>query len=116
MCNSNYNLTNEVNDSETSSLKSLGDLGDAALHYAGLGLSVVPLMQNAKKPATRNGIYDASLAPDQIRMWWTKVPTCNVGIATGASDLAVIDVDGRLGEQSLAGLESNLGVLHYGVC
>ena len=96
-----------------SSPKSLGDIGNAALHYAGLGLSVIPLEPEAKRPAvvTGNGVYAATTDADQIRRWWTANPLFNVGVACGASGLVVIDVDGHRGEKSLAALERRLGDL-----
>jgi hypothetical protein len=46
-----------------------------------------------KVPATTNGLNDASLDPERIRAWWRMNPNYNVAIATGPSNLFVVDVD-----------------------
>lgn len=48
-----------------------------------------------KHPRTERGLSDASVDLDVIAEWWTRWPTANVGIVTGArSNLVVIDLDG----------------------
>lgn len=66
-----------------------------ALHYAGLGLAVFPIKPGSKQPLTDHGLKDASKEPVQIERWWTRWPTANIGIATGAASdgLVVIDLD-----------------------
>jgi len=93
--------------------KSLGVMGDAALRYAALGLPILPLEPESKKPAavTVNGIYAATTNADQNVAMWTENPAYNVGVATGACDLCVLDIDGFLGEQTLAALEAKYGRL-----
>lgn len=69
-------------------------LKEAALHYAGLGFAVLPLLQKQKTPKGLHGSAEASSDPKQIQRWWTVNPEFNIGIATGSkSKLVVIDVD-----------------------
>ncbi len=89
---------------------------DAALLYARRGWFVFPLhtaengrcscgnsacSSPAKHPWTRNGLLDATCDATQIAVWWSEKPYANIGIATEASGLAVVDVDVKSG-----GLES----------
>lgn len=46
-----------------------------------------------KHPRTENGLDDATLDPVQIRAWWRKWPTANIGINCGKSGLLVVDLD-----------------------
>jgi len=46
-----------------------------------------------KHPRTENGLDDATTDPDQIRAWWRKWPTANIGINCGLSGLLVVDLD-----------------------
>ena len=70
---------------------------EAALDYANSGWYVLPVKPNSKAPATEHGINDATLDNNQIRKWWTENPHYNIGIATGKSNLVVIDLDPRNG-------------------
>lgn len=79
-------------------------LAGAALWYANRGCLVFPLVAGTKKPATRNGFKDASMAPDTIRAWWAKNPMYNIGLSTGHL-FDVIDIDGEPGIRSGAELE-----------
>lgn len=104
-----------------------GKMCEAALHYAQMGLAVLPLHSiykgkcscgnsdcgsPGKHPRTKNGVKEASKVPAQIREWWGAHPHANIGIATGRiSGIIVIDVDGEEGEESLANLESDYGPL-----
>ncbi len=65
---------------------------NAALSYAEIGYKVFPVKPNAKTPLTEHGVLDASLDEEQIRAWWAKFPTANIGLS--AEGLFVIDVDG----------------------
>jgi putative DNA primase/helicase len=80
---------------------------DWALEYARRGWHVFPLHsvrdgrcscgrdcgKNAGKPATTDS--------KQIAAWWAKWPDANIGIATGkVSELIVIDIDGREGDEA----------------
>ncbi len=94
-------------------------LRTAALTYARLGWSVFPLRPLTKEPlfpsthpgssaearAARDackppicgqvghGCWDATTDPALITAWWTETPNANIGIATGASGLFVVDID-----------------------
>jgi hypothetical protein len=99
----------------------------AALGYASRGWHVFPLHSvrpdgsctcdradcgsPGKHPATASGFKDATVDASKIRAWWSRHPAANIGIATGASGLCVIDVDGDDGALSLADLESQHGAL-----
>lgn len=82
----------------------------AALALAAKGLHVIPTM--GKRPVVGRGVYDASTDPERIRSWsWT---ARNIAVATGASGVAVIDIDrkhGIDGGASLAVVERVLGPL-----
>lgn len=89
-----------------------------ALAYADLGWPVLPLHANTKRPATANGLHDATTDPRQIRSWWTYMPLSNIGIATGiALDVLDCDVqirlDGTIKHTSAPALHhmNNLGLL-----
>lgn len=82
---------------------------DAALAYARRGLRVHPLTAPTdpgdgagKRPLLREWQRRASSDEDQVKGWWTRWPTANIGIATGpGSGLWVLDVDGDAGEYAL---------------
>src|SRR3954451_643265 len=70
---------------------------EAALAFAARDWPVFPLRPGEKVPliakaAGGNGCHDATTDPDQIRAWWEKHPTANVGLACGAA-FWVLDVD-----------------------
>jgi len=46
-----------------------------------------------KHPITANGFKDATTDVAQLRTWWGKYPHANIGVATGASRLVLIDAD-----------------------
>jgi len=46
-----------------------------------------------KHPRTENGLDDATTDADQIRAWWKRWPTANIGINCGMSGLLVVDLD-----------------------
>jgi putative DNA primase/helicase len=106
------------------------DLLTAALRYAALGVSVVPVhsikdggwcsckdgkscTSPGKHPRTPHGIRDATRDPAEIESFWAKWPDANIGIATGrASGIAVIDIDPRNGGlETFENLEADLGTL-----
>ena len=109
----NESMIKKGSTNAASNPKSLGDLGDAALRFAGLGLHVLPLEPEAKRPAsiTVTGVFAATTDADQIRRWWTANSLFNVAIACGVSNIAVLDIDGGAGEVGFAELESKLGKL-----
>lgn len=65
----------------------------AALVYAERGWPVFPCRPGSKAPATAHGFHDASTDPALITAWWTRAPSANVAIATGAPGPDVLDVD-----------------------
>lgn len=75
--------------------------------YAAKGLHVFPCLRGGKEPLTKHGFKDASIDPEQIALWCKQYPEANIGIATGASGLVVLDVDvkdGAPGDASFADL------------
>jgi hypothetical protein len=62
-----------------------------------MGIYVFPLVVNDKTPATRNGFKDATTDPGRISEMWQRCQAANIGIATGASGLVVIDIDVKHG-------------------
>lgn len=61
-----------------------------------------------KHPRTKDGFKSATRNPTKVAKWFNRWPDSNYGIATG-SGLAVIDVDGSAGEDSLEDLQELLG-------
>lgn len=58
----------------------------------------------------RHGIRDASRDVGVVESWWTSCPWANIGMATGPSAVAVLDVDPRNGgEEELRRLVSVVG-------
>jgi hypothetical protein len=57
------------------------------------GIHVFPCLPHGKEPLTPKGFLDASADPEQIARWCKQYPNGNIGIATGASGLTVLDVD-----------------------
>ena len=66
--------------------------------YIQRGWFIFPLRVNGKEPITANGFKDASNDPTVIREWAHKFPFSNIGIATEASHLVVVDCDSSKGE------------------
>src|SRR5579871_6600150 len=82
---------------------------DYALHAARSGYSVFPCVADGKTPQIRRWESLATTDEAQIRRWWTKWPTANIGAAVGASGITVLDVDvkqEKRGAESLEELES----------
>jgi Bifunctional DNA primase/polymerase, N-terminal/AAA domain len=73
------------------------DFLEIALSHAALGLYVFPVAKD-KSTRTAHGFKDASIDPEQIRAWWTKLPSANPGFAPGASGIAVVDIDHGLAD------------------
>ncbi|WP_084801597.1 bifunctional DNA primase/polymerase [Bradyrhizobium sp. Ec3.3] len=83
-----------------------------ALALAARGLHVFPCRPRDKRPATANGLKDATTDQDIISAWWQRQPDNNIAIATGAaSGVFVVDVDGRDAEAALRKLEVEHGPL-----
>ncbi len=83
----------------------------AAEAYARMGFHVFPCATRSKTPLTEHGYKDATTDIAQVIAWWTRWPDANIGIATGASGLLVVDVDGAEGAASLDELEREHGAL-----
>jgi hypothetical protein len=93
-------------------LDELSDLGKAAQRLAAHGLPVFPCRARDKKPATRNGLKDATTDLRRIEAAWRRWPDLNIGVPTGAvSGVVVLDVDGDDGQDSLHYLEDEHEVL-----
>lgn len=75
----------------------MADILAAALDYAARGWHVFPCIAGGKTPLTPNGFKDATTDPGQIREFIDAFGQCNIGIATGASGLVVLDVDTKNG-------------------
>lgn len=77
-----------------------------ALRLVKSGLAVFPLLPRSKVPIQKGGFHGASRDLSTVRGWWTKWPSANIGLPTGAiNDLVVLDIDPRNGgEMSLAEL------------
>lgn len=100
---------------------------EAALELAEGGYSIFPLHSvnelgactcskafecgsPGKHPRTKDGFKSATKDTAQITEWWTAKPDSNIGIATGASGLLVLDVDPRHGgDESLRDLTTTHG-------
>lgn len=88
------------------------DLFEGAIKLAKRGWPVFPCMPGKKAPATANGLNDATVDMEKILYWWSKVPTCNIGVPTGAGPgFVVLDIDGDEGYESLRALETEYGAL-----
>ena len=86
----------------------------AAVIYAdSFGFAAFPCRLREKTPLTQHGCKDATKHIAQLRAWWERWPSANIGIATGAvSGVVVLDADPRHGShQSLVGLMSKYGEL-----
>ena len=81
-----------------------------ALTLASRGLHVFPCQPRDKRPATKNGLLDATTELETIRQWWRQEPQLNVAIATGrSSKIFVVDIDGPDAEGELCKLEAQHG-------
>lgn len=65
---------------------------------------IFPLRPRSKEPLTEHGWKDASTDPNQISEWQARWPNSNWGIATGPSNLLVVDLDGFEGQATWARL------------
>ena len=63
----------------------------AALTYAARGYPVFPCKAGGKAPITPNGYKDATTDPDEIKDWWRRYPSANIGIPTAG--LLAVDID-----------------------
>ena len=92
------------------------ELKKEALCYASLGLRVFPLQEKGKKPIPKShGVKDATTDAEQVSAWWDRLPSANIGIATG-NGLLVIDLDRKVdidGVQSLLNWEKGSGYFYW---
>jgi len=69
----------------------------AALSYVqGFGWHILPCQwrgEHRKQPLLEHGFRDASNDPATIIAWWERWPDALIGVATGASGLAALDID-----------------------
>lgn len=74
--------------------------------------------RRGKHPITARGFMDATTDQSQIRTWWGRYPHANIGVATGASRLVLVDADrhhaGVDGVEELHHLERQHGPLPDG--
>ncbi|MFV5995168.1 bifunctional DNA primase/polymerase [Streptomyces sp. NPDC056231] len=89
----------------------------AALDAAAHGWHVFPLVPGDKPPAIRNWAERATTDPERITRCWSHTPY-NIGIATGPSQLVVVDLDTPKGPDDLPpagwsrpGISNGLAVL-----
>lgn len=71
-------------------------LHDAAVSYVrDYGLAIHPLRMRDKRPATENGLKDATTDVEQVDLAWRAMPNLNIGMATGqpSGGIIVIDID-----------------------
>jgi hypothetical protein len=78
---------------------------DVALAYLRRGWSVVPQRPGEKKPAVRWKPFQATRPSEaQLEAWFRRWPDAGLAVVLGpASDLFVIDVDGKDGHDALLG-------------
>ncbi len=87
-----------------------------AISLALKGLAVFPCRPRDKRPATANGVKDATIDLEIIRLWWRRAPDLNVALATGTtSGVFVVDLDGIDAEAELRKLERENGPLPFTV-
>ncbi|MDQ4113833.1 MAG: bifunctional DNA primase/polymerase [Actinomycetota bacterium] len=73
-------------------------LPQAAARLATAGVPVFPCVPGEKRPLTPHGFHEATTDPAQVRAWWRRWPSANIGIPTGtASGVDVVDVDRKPG-------------------
>jgi putative DNA primase/helicase len=63
-----------------------------------------------KHPRTPQGVHNATRDKKQIKSWFKKRPDSNFGVATGGG-IFVVDVDGKVGRDSLDALQAEHGTL-----
>lgn len=105
----------------------MSDIAGAAVRFAYDGHPVLPLhnidgrgrctcgrscSSPGKHPRTANGLKDASAEPSVVAAWWRRWLNAYIGLLTGGvARLFVLDIDGSAGENTLARLEDEHGVL-----
>jgi hypothetical protein len=85
---------------------------NAALALASRGMHIFPCVPRDKRPATPNGLKDATTKVEVISAWWNSMPEANIAIATGkASGIFVVDIDNEDAEAEISKLEAVHGAL-----
>jgi putative DNA primase/helicase len=75
-------------------------------------MRVLPLVAKSKRPAVKNGLYDATTNKKRLKEYFRDHPDANYGVRTGGrSNTFVLDIDGSAGSQSLRGLIEKNGKL-----
>lgn len=69
----------------------------AALDLAEAGYHVFPCHERGKEPRVGGGFKAATRDERQILSWWDRWPTANIGVACGATGIAVLDIDSKAG-------------------
>jgi hypothetical protein len=68
--------------------------GDAALAFVRAGIPILPCAKDGKRPLTGAGFLEASREVSQVRAWWARWPSANIGMPTGSvSGFEVVDID-----------------------
>jgi hypothetical protein len=75
---------------------------ESALIYAARGWHSFPVIWGDKVPATNQGFYDATSDTTILKRWFSWQRR-NIGIATEASGLVVIDIDGATAQEIFDG-------------
>jgi hypothetical protein len=74
---------------------------EAARVLAASAVPVFPCVQGSTRPLSRVGSRSASTDPDRVTWWWSRYPTTNLAIPTGASSgLDVLEVQTGRGVRS----------------
>ena len=81
------------------------------LLFAKEGMPILPLVSKGKTPIS-GGVYSATTHKKALKKYFRSHRDANYGVATGGpSGVFVVDVDGKLGKDSLRTLESKHGAL-----
>lgn len=75
------------------------------------GWMVFPCHEGTKEPILKAWHEAATDDPVQHMVWADEYPNCNWAVAAGPSNLAILDIDGATGEDSLAMFEIENGYL-----
>lgn len=74
---------------------------DEALDIARRGGKIFKMPRGLKHPVAPGWQASATTDPQQIKSWFEDLEDIpNIGVATGQSDIVVLDIDGKLGEES----------------
>jgi len=92
--------------------KQKNNLVMAALIYADLGWSVIPIQPDKKAPCIKwKSFQNERATKEQVRTWWKRYPEARIGVVTGKiSDLVVVDFDSQEARPSLENAVGKLPV------